>query len=250
MRCFLPLVLSVAALLVGCSSEEQAKPTGPKPLVMGTQPDFPPFEQLGGADGQQVVGFDVEVVKLIAAKLGRPVRIEQLKFDALIPALDAGKIDIAVSGMTITPERARNVEFSEPYYKATQVLVLRSDFQAPTSKDELKGKKIAVQLGTTGNSTAEGLTGAANVVPFTTCFEAVIEVKTKKLDYLILDEQPAQNFVKQNPDLKLVRLDFADEFYGIALKKGQVELRDQINKALAEMRADGTFDRLVNEYIK
>ncbi len=244
------LILTALALFNACSSEKAEENKGPAPLVMGTQPDFPPFEHLGGVDGQQVIGFDAEIAKAIAAKLGRPLRIEQLKFDALIPALDAGKIDVAISGMTITPERAKNVEFSSPYYKATQVLIVRADFAEPKTKDELKGKKIAVQLGTTGNSTADGITGAGNTVPFTTCFEAVIELKTKKVDYVILDEQPSLNFVKQNSDLKLVRLDFADEFYGIAIKKGNTALRDQIDKAIAELRADGTYDKLVAEYIK
>lgn len=250
MRRFLIASVALAAILAGCSSEDSKQPAGPKPLVMGTQPDFPPFEHLGGASGEDVIGFDVDVAKAIAAKLGRPLQIEQLKFDALIPALNAGKIDMAVSGMTITDERAKNVEFTDPYYKATQVLIVRSDFAAPKSKEELKGKKIAVQLGTTGNSTAEALTGPANVVPFTTCFEAVIEVKTKKMDYLVLDEQPSMNFVKQNADLQLVRLDFADEFYGIALKKGATDLRAQINKALAELQADGTYDKLIAQHMK
>ncbi len=91
MRRFLIATVALAAILAGCSSDDSKQPAGPKPLVMGTQPDFPPFEHLGGANGEEVIGFDVDVAKAIAAKLGRPLQIEQLKFDALIPALNAGE---------------------------------------------------------------------------------------------------------------------------------------------------------------
>lgn len=243
-------VLMALLALCGCTPEESEANKGPRPLVMGTQPDFPPFEQLKGENGQEVTGLDIDIAKAIATKLGRPLKIEQVKFEELTKYLVEGKIDMAVSGMTITPKRALQVDFSDPYYKATQVLIVRADFPEPASKDELKGKKIATQLGTTGNSAAESITGPVNVVPFTTCFEAIIEVKTKKMDYLILDEQPSLNFIRQNPDLKIVRLDFADEFYGIAVQKGADGLLAQINQALAEIHADGTYERLVAQHIR
>ena len=238
-------VLALAALLAACGKKDTTKY-----LVMGTNAEFPPFETRGGANGSEVVGFDVEVARAIAAKAGLPLKIEDMKFDSLLPALDAGKVDMVLAGMTITPDRAKNVDFSDPYYKATQVVLIRKGDPVPTSKEDLKGRTISVQLGTTGDGAAAEIAGQENVRQFTSMIDAVVELMNSKVDFTVLDEQPAINFQKKNPaDLELVRLAFDDEYYGVAVKKGNAELLAQINEALAEIAAGGRYDRFVDHWM-
>ena len=238
------MILTLAVLLAGCGRKDTTKY-----LVMGTNAEFPPFETRGGPGGAEVVGFDVEVAKAIAAKVGLPLKIEDMKFDSLLPALSAGKVDLVLAGMTITEDRRQNVDFSAPYYKATQVVLIRKGDPAPQGKDDLKGKVIAVQLGTTGDGAAAEITGQENVRQFTSAMDAVVELMNSKVDCVVIDEQPALNFVKINPELELVRLDFDDEFYGVAVKKGNTALLAQINEALGEISADGRYDQYVNEWM-
>lgn len=238
-------VLALVALLAACSRKDTTKY-----LVMGTNAEFPPFETRGGADGSEVVGFDVEVAKAIAAKVGLPLKVEDMKFDSLLPALDAGKVDLVLAGMTITPERAQNVDFSAPYYKATQVVLIRKGDPVPAAKEDLKGRTIAVQLGTTGDGAAVEITGQENVRQFTSTMDAVVELMNSKVDFVIIDEQPAVQFQKKNAnDLELVRLAFDDEFYGVAVKKGNAALLAKVNEALAEIAADGRYDQAVDQWM-
>jgi arginine/lysine/histidine transporter system substrate-binding protein len=237
-------VLALVALLAACGKKDATKY-----LVMGTNAEFPPFETRGGANGSDVVGFDVEVAKAIAAKVGLPLKIEEMKFDSLLPALSAGKVDLVLAGMTITPDRAQNVDFSAPYYKATQVVLVLSGSAVPETKEQLKGMKIAVQLGTTGDSAAVEIAGQENVRQFTSTMDAVVELMNSKVDAVVIDEQPALQFLKKNPELMLARLAFDDEFYGVAVKKGNAELLAQINAALAEIQADGRYEQFVDQWM-
>ena len=163
------IVLAMAVLLAACSRQDTTKS-----LVMGTNAEFPPFETRGGPGGAEVVGFDVDVAKAIAAKVGLPLKIEDMKFDSLLPALDAGQVDMVLAGMTITPNRSQNVDFSDPYYKATQVVIMRKGDPVPTSKEYLKGRPISVQFGTTGDGAAAEIAGSENVRQFTSMLDAVV----------------------------------------------------------------------------
>ena len=237
-------VLALAAVLAACGKKDATKY-----LVMGTNAEFPPFETRGGENGAEVVGFDVEIAKAIAAKVGLPLKVEDMKFDSLLPALSAGKVDLVLAGMTITPERAQNVDFSAPYYKATQVVLILAGGPVPATKEELKGLKIAVQLGTTGDGLAAEITGQENVRQFTSAMDAIVEMMNSKVDAVIIDEQPAIQFANKNPELMLVRMAFDDEFYGVAVKKGNAELLAKVNEALAEIAADGRYDRFVEQWM-
>lgn len=238
-------VVAAAALLAACGRHDATKY-----LVMGTNAEFPPFEMRGGPSGSRVVGFDVEVAKAIAAKVGLPLKIEDMQFDGLLPALDAGKVDLVLAGMTITPERAKTVDFSAPYYKATQVVLIRKGDPVPAGKEDLKGRTIAVQLGTTGDGAAVAVAGQENVRQLPSAMDAVVALLNSQVDFVVVDEQPAVHFQKRNaPDLELVRLAFADEFYGVAVKKGNAELLAKINEALAEIVADGRYDQFVDQWL-
>ena len=242
-------LLTLAALFVAVAFVSCGK--NAKVLVMGTNAAFPPFESKGGASGTEVVGLDVEIAKEIAKDLGRELKVEDIDFDGLLPALGSGKIDLAIAGMTITDERKQNVNFSDPYYAATQSLLVRSEnVAAYTSLDVLKGKKIAVQLGTTGDGAAKKLTAEGNVVQFQTMFEALMELNNKKVDAAIIDEQPAKVLLTKYPELANTTVTFPAEYYGIAAKKGNDELTAAVNKTLARLKADGSYDKLVAEWIK
>ena len=240
----LTMVAATVAFLAACGKKDETRY-----LVMGTNAEFPPFESRGGAGGDDVVGFDVRVAEAIAAKVGLPLKIEDMKFDSLLPALSAGKVDMVLAGMTITEERARNVDFSAPYYKATQVVLMRSGAEVPATKEALKGRMVAVQLGTTGDGVATEIVGQGNVRQFTSAMDAVVELNNGKVDFVVIDEQPANQFLKKNPGLVLVRLEFDAEFYGVAVKKGNAELLAQINEALAEIAEDGRYDQFVDEWM-
>lgn len=242
----LPVTLLITALFLsifsGCQKGDE--------LVMGTNATFPPFEYVGGADGNEVVGFDVDIAKAIAEKAGKKLRIEDMEFDTLLTALNAEKVDFTIAGMTITDKRKESIDFSAPYYEATQAIVVRKEDSSISGESDLTGKRISAQLGTTGNSIAKDYTDSDKIVAFNSCFEAIMELKNGKVDCMIIDEQPAQSFVKKNPDLELVSMDSDPEFYGIAVKKGNSELLEIINQTLEEMKADGSYDELISEHMK
>ena len=235
------LVLAVG-VFVACPPQQDT-------LVMGTNATFPPFEFIGGANGDEVVGFDVDIAKEIAKTVGVELVIEDTEFDSLLPALQADKVDFVIAGMTITPERAENVDFSDPYYEATQSVIVDEGETRFQISSDLVGARVAVQLGTTGEGVAVELTGINNVSAFNSGFEAVSELNAGRVDAVIIDEQPAQNYVARNEGLKTINLDFEPEFYGIAVKKGNQELLEIINQTIREMKADGRYDALVEQYI-
>ena len=136
---------AAALLVAGCGKKP---PT--KYLVMGTAPEFPPFEMRGGPEGTDVVGFDVDLAKAIADKAGLPLKIVEMDFDRLLPALAAGEVDLVLAALSITDERRALVDFSVPYYKATQVALILAGGPVPESKEELKGMRTAALAGTTG----------------------------------------------------------------------------------------------------
>ncbi|MCG9757309.1 basic amino acid ABC transporter substrate-binding protein [Shewanella insulae] len=228
-------------LLSGCGKEQDY-------LVVGTNAAFPPFEYVGGVSGDQVMGFDIDLARKVAEDAGKTLKVENMKFDSLIVALNAGKIDMIASGMTITPERQASVDFSEPYYEATQVVLVNKQDDSIHSLADLAGKHFAVQLGSTADIMAKKYT--QSVTAFNTGFEAIMELKNGKVDLVLFDSEPAANYLAKNPELKLISLDFPPEFYGFAVAKSQPELLASINKTLATMKQNGEYDALLAKHMK
>lgn len=235
------LTLTATLLLAGCGKSEDV-------LVVGTNAAFPPFEYVGGQSGDEIKGFDIELAKQIAKDAGKTLKVENMKFDSLIVALNSGKIDFIASGMTITPERQASVNFSEPYYEATQVLLVNKDNDTIHTLDDIKDKHFAVQLGSTADIMSKKYT--QNVTAFNTGFEAIMELKNGKVDLVLFDSEPAANYLAKNPDLKLIKLDFPAEFYGFAVSKQQPELLNSINHTLKNLKASGQYQALVSAHIK
>lgn len=235
------LTLTATLLLAGCGKSEDV-------LVVGTNAAFPPFEYVGGQSGDEIKGFDIELAKQIAKDAGKTLKVENMKFDSLIVALNSGKIDFIASGMTITPERQASVNFSEPYYEATQVLLVNKDNESIHTLDDIKDKHFAVQLGSTADMMSKKYT--QKVTAFNTGFEAIMELKNGKVDLVLFDSEPAANYLAENPDLKLIKLDFPPEFYGFAVSKQQPELLNSINHTLKNLKENGQYQALVSAHIK
>lgn len=217
-------------------------------LNVGTNAEFPPFEYVD--DNGEPDGFDMALVKAIGEKLGVEVTVENMEFDSLVASI-GNKIDIAAAGMTVTPERSQTVDFSNSYYEAVQFVILPADSQIAQASD-LEGKTIGVQLGTTGDFTAEELT--ENVSRYNKAVDAVNDLINGRVDCVIVDKNPAMVF-ESRFEGKVVAVDgaqfgFEPEEYAIAIPKGDTALADQINEALEQIKADGTFDELVKTYIE
>lgn len=213
-------------------------------LVMGTNAEFPPYEYY---EGQEVVGIDAEMAAAVAEKLGMELKIEDMAFDSIIPALTAGKVDMGVAGMTVTEDRLASVDFSDSYATATQVIIVTEDSEI-ASADDLAGKKIGVQLGTTGDIYASDVEGAT-LEQYNKGMEAVMSLSQGKIDAVIIDNEPAKVFVSEVEGLKILDEAFVTEEYAIALAKGNTGLLDKVNAALAELKEDGTLQSIVDKYI-
>lgn len=214
-------------------------------LVMATNAEFPPYEYHDGGD---IVGIDVEIARAIAAEMGMELEIEDIAFDSIIPAVQSGKADFGAAGMTVDEDRKMNVDFSEPYAGATQVIIVKEDSEIKGLAD-LDGKLIGVQQGTTGDIYASGEFGDANVERYNKGFEAVQSLNQNKVDAVIIDGEPAKVFVSQNEGLKILDEAYTEEEYAICVKKGNTELLDGINAAIAKLKESGELQTIVDKYI-
>ena len=212
-------------------------------LVMGTNATFKPFEY---KDGDTVVGFDVDLAEEIAKSIDAELKIEDMSFDGLLPALESGQIDLAVAGMSVTEDRAKNAFFSDPYYVASQQIVVRSE-SSIKNKYELVNKTIGVQLGTTGDQMARQINGA-KVVQFPAVPNVLQELTTGRIDAAILDNAPAAQYVAGFSNLKVLSLPLSREPYAVAIKKGNQQLLDQVNRVITEMRGDGRMQKILMKH--
>ncbi len=218
-------------------------------LTVGTNAEFPPFEYVD--DNGEPDGFDIALIKAIGEKLGVTVEVENMEFDSLVSSIGS-KIDIAIAGMTVTDERKGSVDFSDPYYEAVQFVIVPAGSEIATAAD-LVGKTIGVQLGTTGDFIASDDIADTTVNQYNKGVDAVNDLLNGRVDCVIIDKNPALVFASKFEG-QLVALDgaqfeFGVEEYAIALPKGDTTLAEKINAALEEIKADGTFDKLVETYI-
>ena len=218
-------------------------------LTVGTNAEFPPFEYVD--DNGEPDGFDIALIKAVGEKLGVTVEVENMEFASLISSIGS-KIDVAIAGMTVTDERKESVDFSDSYYEAVQYVILPEGSEIATA-DDLKNKAIGVQLGTTGDFIASDIEGAT-VSQYNKAVDAVNDLINGRVDCVIIDKNPALvfegKFEGQITAVDGAQFDFEPEQYAIAMPKGDAALVEQVNKALEEIKADGTFDELVKTYIE
>lgn len=232
----LTLVLSLTAC--GSSSDKET-------LIMATNAQFPPYEYYEGDD---IVGIDVEIAQAIADELGMKLKIEDMEFDSVITSVQSGKADIGMAGMTVREDRLEFVDFSDTYTTAAQVIIVKEG-SAVSSPDDLTGKTIGVQLGTTGDIYAESDVKDATIERYNKGAEAVQALLQDKVDAVIIDREPAKVFVKQNEGLKILDEEFTTEEYAIAVKKDNDELLKKINDALAKLKESGKLQEIIDKYI-
>ncbi len=253
-----------ASLLTGCGSSTQdtqdnasaesttgAAATSTVPtvtegkLIMATNAYFPPYEYY---EGTEIVGIDAEIADAIGEKLGLEVEIQDMEFDSIITAVSTGKADIGLAGMTVTPERQQNINFSDTYATGIQSVIVKEDSDIQ-SIDDLQGKKIGVQLSTTGDIIASEDFGEENVEKFNKGNDAVLALTQDRVDAVIIDNQPALSFVESNEGLKILDTQYAEEEYAACISKDNEELLEAVNDALAELKEDGTIQSILDKYI-
>ena len=220
--------------------------SGDKPvLVMATNATFPPYEY---TEGEKFVGIDIEIATALAEKLGMTLEIKNVEFDSILPGIQSGSFTIGMAGMTVTAERLETVNFSTPYAKGVQVVIVKEGSEI-ASIDDLTGKKIGVQSGTTGDIYASDGYGEENVSKYTNGPDAVQALVSGKVDAVIIDNEPAKNYVAANEGLKILETSYADEDYAIAIAKSDTELLNKINDALKALTDDGTVPAIIEKYI-
>lgn len=232
--------LLMGALVLSLSVSAMAKDK----IFVGTNAEFPPFEYL---DKGEVTGFDIELVNELGKVMDADIKVIDMAFDGLLPALQMKKVDLVIAGMTATEERKKTVSFTQPYYTASQVIIVKEGNNSIKSFDDLKGKKVAVMLGFTGDTIVSEIEGV-NVERFNAAYAGIMALQADKVEAVVLDSEPAKNYVKQNPGLVLAEADAEQEEYAIALRKNDKALLEKVEKALAEVKANGTYDALIKKY--
>jgi len=241
-------VVAVAAMavsvLAGCSSKDE------NVIKFGTNAEFPPFEYVttNGVIGE-FDGIDMALAKQIGVDNEATAKIENMEFDSLLIAIQNGQIDAAIAGMTINDERKEELDFSTPYFEATQVMIVKEGSSIQKATD-MADKKIVVIQGYTGEECVRKL--GYTYEAFKKGTEAVLELKNGKCDVVVIDSATAMKYVSENEGLVIVKdaEAFESEMYGVAVKKGNKELLDKINKTIDRMLADGSMDALVTKYVE
>ena len=214
-------------------------------LTMATNATFPPYEMT--TDTGAFEGIDVDTAHAIAEKLGLELQIDDMEFDAALLSVQQGKADIVMAGVTVTDERKAVMDFSDSYATGIQSIIVPegSDIATP---DDLAGKKIGTQRGTTGYIYCSDDFGDENVVAYDSGLTAVQALNNGQVDAVVIDNAPAQEYVAANPGLVVLDTSYAEEDYAIGMAKGSA-LEDAINAALEELKADGTLQSIVDKYI-
>ena len=239
---------SEAASSEAASETETAELSTVEPgkLIMSTNAAFPPYEMT--TDSGEFEGIDIETAQAIADKLGLELQIDDMDFDAALLAVQQGKADMVMAGVTVTDERQNVMDFTDSHATGIQSIIVKEDSDI-ASVDDLAGKKIGTQRGTTGYLYCSDDFGDENVVAYDNGLTAVQMLNNGQVDCVVIDNAPAKEFIAANPGLKLLDTAYVEESYAIGVGKGNTELKDAINTALEELKADGTLQAIVDKYI-
>lgn len=236
-------LLAVSTFIAGCGGQADNE----KVLKVGTAADFAPFEFKGEKEEYQ--GFDMDLIRAIGKEMGMKVEIQNSRFDGLIPSLETNKIDVAISGMTINPERQKKVEFSDPYYTSGLTIVVKKDNTTIHDLKDLEGKSIAVQIGTSSAAKAATIPGA-KITTLDASSNTFLELKGGKVE-AIINDRPVNDYymaTTKDNDLKQVGPVLESEQYGIAMKKGNTELAQKVNEALKKLHENGEYNKLYEKW--
>ncbi len=239
----LSAVVLVSLLLSSCSSLAGGK------IRVATDATYPPFETVNEKT-KQLEGFDIDLMNAIAQKAGFQVEYVNLNFDPLLAGMAQCQYDLAISAITITEERKKSFLFSDPYINAGQIVAVKKENNDIKSKDDLKGKKVGVQISTTGEIEAKKIAGAT-VKTYDTVDLAFLDLVNGQIDAVVTDDPTTRAFVAKSPDkMKTVGQPFTEENYGIAICNKKPDLQKKVNEALAALKADGTIAKLDEKWVK
>lgn len=246
---FAALLLALTALVVvGCgssgSSTTGGEGGGGEKLVVGSDIPYPPFEQ--GKPGNYT-GFDIELMEAIGERIGREVEFQDTSFETIFRDVAQGKFDAVISAATITEEREKVVDFSNPYYLSEQAVLVKEGSPIK-SLEELEGKTVAVQQGTTGQELAKEEIGGAEIRPYPEGPDAVNALKAGTVEGVVIDAPVAQNAVEKSGGIEIAEKISTEEDYGIAVAQGNTELLEEINKGLEEVKEDGTYTKIFEKW--
>lgn len=233
------LLFAMIFMFAACGGNKEA---AQKVYVVGTNAEYPPFEYV---ENGEIAGFDAEIIKEAAKRMGIEYKWLNTNFDGLIPALQTKKVDIVIAGMSVTPEREKAVNFSVPYLTSNVAIVTNSKNPIKDMND-LSGKSYGVELGTTKEASARKIDGA-EVVPFSSTTGALVALKSGKIDGMVLDESVSSKYIEKNPELVLVGI-MEGEPKAAAFNKDDKELMENFSKVLEEMITDGTVAELREKY--
>jgi len=219
---------------------------GGEPLTVGSDIPYPPFEQ--GKPGEYT-GFDIELMEAIAEKIGRTAEFQDTSFETIFRDVAQGKFEAVISAATITPEREQAVDFSNPYYLSEQAVLVKEGSPIKSLED-LEGKTVAVQQGTTGQELAKEKIGGAEIRPFPEGPDAVNALKAGTVEGVVIDAPVAANAVEKSGGVEIAEKVPTEEEYGIAVAQGDTELLEEINKGLKEVEDDGTYKTIYEKWFK
>jgi len=245
--------MAISALMVAsCGDDDDdgggggAGGNGGQALSVGSDIPYPPFEQ---GKAPNYTGFDVELVEAMAEKIGRTPKFQDTSFDTIFRDLAQGRFEMVASATTITPEREQSVDFTDPYYLSEQALMVKAGSDLK-SVDELEGATVGVQQGTTGQEFTEEETGAAEVRPFPEGPDAVNALNAGTVDAVVIDLPVAEDAVSKQGGVEIATSIPTDEQYGFVVPEGEQELLDELNKALKEIKDDGTYAEIYKKWFK
>jgi polar amino acid transport system substrate-binding protein len=245
---------AIALALAGCGKQESTAPAAPsvsRVYMVGTDAAYAPFESQN--EKGEIVGFDIDIVRAVATKAGMVVKFVNTPWEGIFNALKQGDRDLLVSSITITDERRQTMDFTDAYFDAHQLIAVRAESRVSRFED-LKTLKVGVQTGTTGDEAISKLQGknSTDIKRFESTPLALKELETGGIDAVVADNGVVVNYVKNNAGNKFKTVNdtaFLPEHYGIAVRKGDAELLGRLNKGLAAIRADGTYDRIYASYL-
>ena len=246
------LVMGMLVVLSGCGQKTTEKQPE-KVLTVVTEASFAPFEF---KQEDKFVGFDIELINAIGAAEGYKVQITHMGFDSLIPALQSNKADCAISGMSITPERKKSIDFSTSYFDAGLIIAVPKATEGISTLDDLQGKKIAGQVGTIGADACDGVKAKdpkTEIKYFDAIGEAFMEMEKGGIDAVVNDQAVTAYYIQTTgkDKVKMVGDVFsAEDQYGIAVKKGNTEILKVINDGLAKIKANGEYDKIYKKWFE
>ena len=247
MKKLIALILSALLLLsmAACSGGDKGMTIEKGKLIMSTNAEFPPYEMT--TDDGGFAGIDIEIAEAIAKKLGLELVIDDMDFNAALLAVQQGKSDMVMAGVTVDPDRQKVMDFSNSYATGVQVIIVKED--SNVTADTLGDFMIGTQKGTTSDIYCSDDFGAEHVTTYDSSITAVQALINGQVDCVVVDNAPAQELVKANPGLKILETEYITENYAIGFNKGNTQLQEAVNKALAELTTDGTIQKIIDKYI-